>query len=721
MGPMVHSRLRDYSWRIPLIAIVVAVVATLACQRDQFTDPRKSPLSPGNRAAMLSRIDSARNVIPRKSPRLDEINTCFVINKRVRGQARFARDTVMLPAATSSAAPNATGVPFFYVEFDPATKKAIKQVYCTIPAGQEALTRALNEFTPHGAQEALRLKRDARRVAVSPNTRLPDLVANHGNETVVEMGENPLSYWQSDDSVAGLQSDLVHTDDIEGEATPSDAFRYDAAPTGIAIPSTVVPPSAGVFWYCWDGWDENELICDWGEGDEYCYYEVSDGWGDWYLCGDGCYIIDDGYEYWRWCDCGPGYYWDDWSWECYWDGVTFELDVSGSGAGDGSVYSDISGIECDITSGTTEGACSEYYASIDTVTLSASPWEGSTFSGWSGACSGSGDCQVPMSEARNVIASFQVQPTEFDLHCSAAGVNPSTSISVVRATVVTCTPVRTSGPSSATAEVTRWEFHPNSGSHTFGLDVVLNDEAPPQSWVGEVVVRGTVHADITHGVTSERKSAVITNVTMRTGFPAMTAGRLYEAPNHVTFHTPAQANQLFSAGKTEANLSDNADLNSVLETINDFGPNHRYQYTLDSFIFDKPTVSINADEFEPNSNLWVMAGMPWPPNPIASPPFTAIWCTRNWIANSMLAQTELHEGTTTQTDSHAWAHREYMTSTAVGANGIRERFEKFVVAEDFTIDETVYDYIISPINMQAYSNSHTHNAATMQQCTPLIR
>jgi hypothetical protein len=42
----------------------------------------------------------------------------------------------------------------------------------------------------------------------------------------------------------------------------------------------------------------------------------------------------------------------------------------------------------------------------DTVTLSATPDAGSIFSGWSGACTGSGDCHLTMGAARNVTATF---------------------------------------------------------------------------------------------------------------------------------------------------------------------------------------------------------------------------------------------------------------------------------------------------------------------------
>lgn len=71
-------------------------------------------------------------------------------------------------------------------------------------------------------------------------------------------------------------------------------------------------------------------------------------------------------------------------------------------AGSGSVASDSSSFAW---SGITATA---YYAVGATVTLNAVPASGYTFSGWSGACSGSGVCQVTMDIARNVTATFSI-------------------------------------------------------------------------------------------------------------------------------------------------------------------------------------------------------------------------------------------------------------------------------------------------------------------------
>jgi hypothetical protein len=90
---------------------------------------------------------------------------------------------------------------------------------------------------------------------------------------------------------------------------------------------------------------------------------------------------------------------------------TYTLTVTKTGTGSGTVTSSPAGISC----GTD---CSQAYASGTVVTLNAVPPSGSTFTGWSGSCSGSGACQVTMNAARSVGAAFAVQggtaPSDFN-------------------------------------------------------------------------------------------------------------------------------------------------------------------------------------------------------------------------------------------------------------------------------------------------------------------
>jgi uncharacterized repeat protein (TIGR02543 family) len=77
--------------------------------------------------------------------------------------------------------------------------------------------------------------------------------------------------------------------------------------------------------------------------------------------------------------------------------TTYPLSVAVTGSG--TVASSPAGITC----GTT---CSASFTSGASVSLTATPTAGSTFTGWSGACSGTGTCAVAMSQAKSVTATF---------------------------------------------------------------------------------------------------------------------------------------------------------------------------------------------------------------------------------------------------------------------------------------------------------------------------
>src|SRR4029077_10613946 len=62
------------------------------------------------------------------------------------------------------------------------------------------------------------------------------------------------------------------------------------------------------------------------------------------------------------------------------------------------------------------GTCNADYGTGTVVTLTATGRNGQQFTGWSGDCSGSTPtCQVTMSQARNVSASFATPPPGPDL------------------------------------------------------------------------------------------------------------------------------------------------------------------------------------------------------------------------------------------------------------------------------------------------------------------
>ena len=81
---------------------------------------------------------------------------------------------------------------------------------------------------------------------------------------------------------------------------------------------------------------------------------------------------------------------------------TYSLTVSKTGSGSGTATSSPAGISC----GTT---CSASFPYNTAVNLTPAPDASSVFVGWSGeGCSGTGNCQVTMTQARNVTATFTV-------------------------------------------------------------------------------------------------------------------------------------------------------------------------------------------------------------------------------------------------------------------------------------------------------------------------
>jgi 6-phosphogluconolactonase (cycloisomerase 2 family) len=84
--------------------------------------------------------------------------------------------------------------------------------------------------------------------------------------------------------------------------------------------------------------------------------------------------------------------------------ATATLTVSLAGTGSGAVSDGTGGIAC-------PSNCSNAYPQGTVVTLTALAASGSTFGGWSGACSGTGSCQLTMSSDMAVTATFTPAPS----------------------------------------------------------------------------------------------------------------------------------------------------------------------------------------------------------------------------------------------------------------------------------------------------------------------
>ena len=99
--------------------------------------------------------------------------------------------------------------------------------------------------------------------------------------------------------------------------------------------------------------------------------------------------------------------------------TNYTLTVTKAGSGSGTVTSSPSGISC----GTD---CTEQYALNTGVTLTATATAGSSFTGWTGACSGSAStCTVSMNAAKTVTATFAPSTSS----CSVGALSIGTTVS----------------------------------------------------------------------------------------------------------------------------------------------------------------------------------------------------------------------------------------------------------------------------------------------------
>jgi hypothetical protein len=82
----------------------------------------------------------------------------------------------------------------------------------------------------------------------------------------------------------------------------------------------------------------------------------------------------------------------------------FTLTVTKAGTGSGTVNSDPPGIDCGVD-------CTEELFQATVITLTAVADSGSIFDGWSGACTGSGDCALTVDSAQVVTGTFTLADT----------------------------------------------------------------------------------------------------------------------------------------------------------------------------------------------------------------------------------------------------------------------------------------------------------------------
>jgi uncharacterized repeat protein (TIGR02543 family) len=118
-------------------------------------------------------------------------------------------------------------------------------------------------------------------------------------------------------------------------------------------------------------------------------------------------------------------------------------------------------------------ACTHTYSSNTSVTLTATPAQGWSFTGWSGACTGTGSCAVTMTQAQSVIATFTQQVV-----VSSLSFSPSSLV----------------GPGSATGTVTLSAAAPSGGASVSLSSNNANVQVPATMTVAAGASSGTFSA-----------------------------------------------------------------------------------------------------------------------------------------------------------------------------------------------------------------------------------
>lgn len=111
----------------------------------------------------------------------------------------------------------------------------------------------------------------------------------------------------------------------------------------------------------------------------------------------------------------------------------FSLGTTLVGNGNGSVDSDSSGINCEVsaangaTTGILSGMCNNSFTASSMITLTATAGHESIFEGWSGPCSGTDSCVVSLTQAEQVTATFTLNQYDFVIHKTGDGAGTITS------------------------------------------------------------------------------------------------------------------------------------------------------------------------------------------------------------------------------------------------------------------------------------------------------
>jgi uncharacterized protein (TIGR03437 family) len=178
--------------------------------------------------------------------------------------------------------------------------------------------------------------------------------------------------------------------------------------------------------------------------------------------------------------------------------VSETLTITTSGTGSGTVSSSPPGTSC--------GSGCLTYATGTVVTLTATPSAGSTFAGWSGACSGTASCTVSMNSNQAVTAAFNLTSSGGNgvtiSSLSSASPTPLTVLQIGTSGVNAANPVTLQFSNSSGFSVTEQAVSVQSdGTVTTGVPLYVD---PSSGQIGP----GTVSLVLTQGSQSSAPAAV---------------------------------------------------------------------------------------------------------------------------------------------------------------------------------------------------------------------
>ena len=109
--------------------------------------------------------------------------------------------------------------------------------------------------------------------------------------------------------------------------------------------------------------------------------------------------------------------------------------ITGAGNGSGTIVVNEADASCTIVAGQTSGTCAPLRPHGSQLTLSPGANPGSSFVGWSGACTGTGNCVLTMDQDRAVSATFTLAPKRLTVLMAGSG---NGSVSSFPNELITC-------------------------------------------------------------------------------------------------------------------------------------------------------------------------------------------------------------------------------------------------------------------------------------------